>query len=180
MNTTADHRISQASVNEFLLHLDSLYSFALKLTSNEENARDLVQDAYLRALRYVEHYTPGTNARAWLFKLMYNQFVNDYRRKQNSPLVEIDEDSQGNSYYERPISPEVFNNTLSDEVVLAFNHLKSDLKAVIYLRDFESLKYDEISKVLDIPVCTVKTRIHRGRTLMRQSLAKSGFFSRNN
>ena len=73
-----------------------------------------------------------------------------------------------------------FQNTFSDEVMLAFNNLKSEFKSAIFLRDFEGLKYDEISKILDIPVCTVKTRIHRARTLMRRSLVDSGFYSRNN
>ncbi|MCG8390062.1 MAG: RNA polymerase sigma factor [Cytophagales bacterium] len=167
-------------LDEFLLHTDALYHFAVKLTQNDEDAQDLVQDTYLRAFKYHSHYELGTNSRSWLFRMMYNLFINDYRRKQKSPFVEIDDEKNDHPYYNRPVRPDVFQNTFSDEVMLAFNNLKSEFKSAIFLRDFEGLKYDEISKILDIPVCTVKTRIHRARTLMRRSLVDSGFYSRNN
>ena len=111
---------------------------------------------------------------------MYNLFVNSYRRKQKGPFVEVNEENNDSNYYEQPVRPDVFQNTFSDEVMNAFNGLKDEFKLAIFLRDFEGLKYDEISKVLNIPLCTVKTRIHRARTLMRKSLIDSGFYGRNN
>lgn len=167
-------------LDEFLQHSGTMYHFALKLTNNSEDAQDLVQDTFLRAFRYYDHYKPGTNSRSWLFKLMYNLFINNYRRKQNSPLIELDDDRTHNPYYDKPVRPDVFKNSFSDEVMLAFNRLKPELKSALFLRDFEGLKYNEISKVLNIPVYTVKTRIHRARTLMRKSLVNSGVYLRNN
>ena len=166
--------------DEFLQHAGTMYHFALKLTNSNEDAQDLVQDTFLRAFRYYDHYKPGTNSRSWLFKLMYNLFINGYRRKQNSPLIELDDERNLNPYYDKPVKPEVFKNSFSDEVMLAFNRLKPELKSALFLRDFEGLKYNEIAKVLNIPVYTVKTRIHRARTLMRKSLVKSGFYPRKN
>ncbi len=180
MNTAITTTKREEYLEEFMQHTNAMYHFAVKLTNNEEDAQDLVQDTFLRAVKYYEHYELGTNARSWLFRMMYNLFINNYRRKQNSPLVEMPEDGTNNPHYERAVKPEVFQNTFSDEVMMAFNHLKSEFKSALYLRDFEGLKYDEISKVLDIPICTVKTRLHRARTLMRNSLVNSGFYSRNN
>ncbi len=180
MNTTITTTERDQYLSEFLEHTNALYHFAVKLTSNDEDANDLVQDTFLRAVKYYQHYELGTNARSWLFRMMYNLFINSYRRQQNNPIIEIPEDNAGNPYYESSVRPEVFKNTFSDEVMNSFNGLKPEFKSAIFLRDFEGLKYDEISKVLDIPVCTVKTRLHRARTLMRKSLTSSGFYSRNN
>ena len=167
-------------LEEFLQHTDAMFHFAVKLANNEEDAQDLVQDTFLRAFKYQNYYEPGTNARSWLFKMMYNLFVNSYRRKQKGPFVEMTDENNDINYYETPVKPDVFRNTFSDEVMNAFNALKEEFKWAIFLRDFEGLKYEEISKVLDIPLCTVKTRIHRARMLMRKSLMDSGFYGRNN
>ena len=165
-------------LNEFLQHADSLYGFAARLTRTLDDAKDLVQDTFLRAMRYVDHYEEGTNTRSWLFTIMHNLFINQYRRQQKSPLVPLEGDN--GFHFDRPVKPEVFQNSFSDELMVVFNKLKPDMKAVLFLCDVENLKYEEISKILDIPIATVKTRIHRSRTFLRESLLRSGFFPRNN
>lgn len=171
--TSQDRRLE-----EFLLHTDVLYGFALKLTSIKDDAQDLVQDTFLRAVRYVDHYTEGTNTRSWLLKMMHNLFINNYRKEKRNPILKNHDDSY--EITQPAIHPEVYQNSFSDEVMIAFNHLNADMKAVLYLCDVEGLKYVEISEILDVPVCTVKTRIHRARAALRKTLLNSGFQARNN
>ena len=173
----------KATINDaaadFIKHSDILYGFAYRLAQNADDAKDLVQDTFLRALKYADHYTPGTNARSWLYRIMYNLFINQYRKQRRSPIVAAHEheEDRGGQY---TISPDAFRNSMSDEVMLAFNQLKPEFKSVLYLRDFEDLKYEEISHVLDIPICTVKTRIHRARLYMRQTLSKLKTLAKRN
>lgn len=165
-------------LDEFLQHTDALYGFALKLTKTAEDAKDLVQDTFLRAVRYVNHYEEGTNTRSWLFRMMHNLFINSYRREKKNPIIKVKEDSD--FPFDISVKPAVYEHSFSDEVMLAFNSLNPDMKAALFLCDVESLKYDEIAKILSVPLCTVKTRIHRARSYVRKSLLNSGFFISNN
>ncbi|MEL7005148.1 MAG: RNA polymerase sigma factor [Bacteroidota bacterium] len=171
-----DHR--DACLEEFLEHTDALYGFALRLTKTSDDANDLVQDTYLRAVRYVDHYERGTNTRSWLFRMMHNLFINNYHREKKNPIIKMNED---NDYqFDVAVKPEVYQHTFSDEVMIAFNGLNPNMKAALFLCDVENLKYDEIAEILSIPLCTVKTRIHRARSSVKKSLLNSGFFIRNN
>jgi len=169
---------NQGIASEFIQHGEALLGFAMKLVRNEDDAKDLVQDTYLRALNYADHYTPGTHARSWLYRILYNLFINQYRRKKRSPIVDVVEHDEQRSTH--VIDPEAFRHALSDEVMLAFNSLKPEFKTVLYLRDFEDLKYEEIAQILQVPVCTIKTRIHRARLYMRRKLAKLKAFAMRN
>lgn len=165
-------------LDEFLQHADSLYGFASRLTRTADDAKDLVQDTFLRAMRYIDRYEEGTNKHAWLFTIMHNLFINQYRKQKRNPLIPIEGDN--GFHFDSPVKPEVFQHSFSDELMIAFNLLKPDMKTVLFLCDIENLKYDEISKILNIPLATVKTRIHRARAFLRKSLLNSGFFPRNN
>lgn len=162
---------------EFLPQIDALYTFAYHLTYNEEDANDLVQETYLKAYRFIEHYMEGTNAKAWLFKILKNAFINQYRKKSKQP-TQVDyeevvnfhgeEDTQYSSYMD--LREEMFQHMMGDEVTNAINSLPVDFRVVILLCDIEGFTYEEISKIIDIPIGTVRSRLHRARNMLKEKL----------
>jgi RNA polymerase sigma factor (sigma-70 family) len=163
--------------NEFLPHADALYNFAYHLTYHEEDANDLVQETFLKAYRYMGHYEPGTNAKAWLFKILKNGFINEYRKATKRPnsidFQEVedwhqsdDESTQG----KLDMREEIFAGLMGDEVTKALNALPVDFKTVILLCDIEGFTYEEIAKIVDIPIGTVRSRLHRARQLLKEKL----------
>lgn len=163
---------------ELLPVLDALYTFAYHLTYNEEDANDLVQEAYFKAYKSIHRYQEGTNAKAWLFRILRNIFINEYRRKVNRPTKvdyeEIinyheEEDTNYSSYMD--LREEMFQGMIGDEVTMAINALPVDFRVVILLCDIEDFKYEEISSILDIPIGTVRSRLHRARNLLKEKLS---------
>ncbi|MCB0642287.1 MAG: sigma-70 family RNA polymerase sigma factor [Phaeodactylibacter sp.] len=163
---------------EFLPQIDALFNFALHLTHNEEDANDLVQDTYLKAYRFIDKYHQGTNAKAWLFKILKNAFINNYRRKSKQPTqVDYEEivtyhdedDTQLTSYLD--LREEMFQGMMGDEVTNAINALPVDFRTVILLCDIEGFTYEEISKIVDIPIGTVRSRLHRARNMLKEQLS---------
>ncbi len=165
------HRIFE---EEFLPQIDSLYNFAYHLTYNEDDANDLVQETYLKAYRFIDKYIGGTNAKAWLFKILKNAFINNYRKRAKQPTridyEEVvnyqDEDDAG--YLD--LREEMFQNLIGDEVTIAINELPVDFRTVILLCDVEGFTYEEISKIVDIPIGTVRSRLHRARNMLKEKL----------
>ncbi len=162
---------------EFLPHADALYTFAFHLTYKEEDARDLVQDTFLKAYRFIDSYIAGTNAKAWLFKILKNTFINEYRRKSKEPnRVDIDDvaayqDVDDASHVgSLDLREEVVQGLIGDEVTKAINQLPVDFRTVILLCDVEGFSYEEIAKIVDIPVGTVRSRLHRARNLLKDML----------
>jgi RNA polymerase sigma factor (sigma-70 family) len=162
---------------EFLPHADALYTFAFHLTYKEEDAHDLVQDTYLKAYRFIDSYIAGTNAKAWLFKILKNTFINEYRRKSKEPnRVDIDDvaayqDVDDASHVgSLDLREEVVQGLIGDEVTKAVNELPIDFRTVILLCDVEGFSYEEIAKIVDIPVGTVRSRLHRARNLLKDML----------
>jgi RNA polymerase sigma-70 factor, ECF subfamily len=170
--------------NEFeglaMKHVDPLYSAALRLTKNERDAEDLVQDTFLRAYRFFDKFERGTNIKAWLFKILTNTFINRYRRtvKERS----IVEGSEREAVHERFISREAseyaanpeqffFDRLLSDDVLRAVDALPIDFRMVVILADLQEFSYKEIAEILDVPVGTVMSRLYRGRRLLQKALA---------
>ncbi|MEL7121582.1 MAG: sigma-70 family RNA polymerase sigma factor [Bacteroidota bacterium] len=163
---------------EFLPQLDSLYTFSYHLTYNEEDANDLVQETYLKAFRFIERYEEGTNAKAWLFKILKNIFINQYRKKTKQPTqIDIDElfnpqveedDSQYSSYMD--LREEMFQSMMGDEVTNAVNTLPVASRVVILLCDIEGFSYEEIASILNIPIGTVRSRLHRARNMLKDRL----------
>lgn len=162
---------------EFLPQIDSLYTFAYHLTYNEEDANDLVQETYLKAYRFIDKYKEGTNAKAWLFKILKNVFINQYRRKSKQPTkvdyeeiitYQDEEDTKYSSYMD--LREEMFQHMIGDEVTNAINALPVDFRVVILLCDIEGFTYEEISKIIDIPIGTVRSRLHRARNMLKEKL----------
>jgi len=162
---------------EFLPQIDSLFTFAYHLTYNEEDANDLVQETYLKAYRFIDKYIEGTNAKAWLFKILKNVFINQYRKKSKQPTkvdyedvvhFHDEEDTSFSSYLD--LREEMFQEMMGDEVTNAINALPVDFRVVILLCDIEGFTYEEISKIIDIPIGTVRSRLHRARNMLKEKL----------
>lgn len=164
---------------EFMPQIDALYNFAYHLTYNEADANDLVQDTYMKAYRFIEKYDIGTNAKAWLFKILKNAYINQYRKKSKRPKkVDFEEiisyqdndDASISSYND--LREELFENMMGDEVTNAINSLPIDFRTVILLCDVESFTYEEISKIIDVPIGTVRSRLFRARNMLKEKLKK--------
>ncbi|MGF1636761.1 MAG: sigma-70 family RNA polymerase sigma factor [Cyclobacteriaceae bacterium] len=164
---------------ELLPHLDAMYNFAFHITYNEDDAKDLVQETYFKAFRFVRSFQSGTNAKAWLFKILKNHFINDFRKKSKEPYkVDYQEVESMYNAEDAPAelsmsikADEPFDDSMGDEVSVALNALALDFKIVIILCDVEGFTYDEMSKILDIPIGTVRSRLHRARNLLREKLS---------
>ena len=159
-------------------HLDHLYTAALHLTRNPADASDLLQDTVLRAYRFFHQFTPGTNCRAWLLTILYNSFRNDYRRASREKLgvapenVEREIDIQ-NLRSDRPQNePEstLLDKLMDDEVEAALDELPEEFRSVILLVDIEELNYEEAARALAVPIGTIRSRLSRGRAMMREAL----------
>lgn len=162
---------------EALPHMKALYNYALKMTGDEDDADDLVQETFLKAFRFFDKFERGTNCKAWLFRILKNSFINDYRRIKSEPDKVDYEDVQ--NFYENIKSDEVdsqhyemdaFNNMLDDEVSKAISSLPEDFRTVVILNDIEGFTYEEIADFVDIPVGTVRSRLHRARKMMYSQL----------
>ncbi|MCS6795287.1 MAG: sigma-70 family RNA polymerase sigma factor [Raineya sp.] len=165
---------------ELIPHLNSMYNFAYRLTLDEDDANDLVQDTYLKAFRFIDSFEKGTNAKAWLFRILKNSFINDFRRKSKQPS-KVDYHEIETFYNSEEFEPEIEATTdlrnetvqelIGDEVANAINSLDVDFRIAIILCDIEGFTYEEMAKILDIPIGTVRSRLHRARGLLREKLA---------
>ncbi len=162
---------------EFMPHIHSMYNFGYRLTLDRDDAKDLVQDTYLKAFRFIESFQKGTNAKAWLFRILKNSFINDYRKKSKEPS-KVDY-QEVETYYnsdevDRQITPDLrvesLKDMIGDEISNALNSLDVDFRTVIILCDLEGFKYEEMAKILDIPIGTVRSRLHRARNLLKEKL----------
>lgn len=177
----AASRATQKKHREFeeeaIPHMDVLYNFALRTTGNEDDARDLLQETYLKAYRFWDKYEKGTNIRAWLFRIMKNSYINRYRKETKEPAT-VDYDDVENFYNSiraestdpNDLQEKLFGNLLGDEVSKALASLPDDFRTVVILCDIEGMMYEEIAQFLDIPIGTVRSRLHRGRKLLQQRL----------
>jgi RNA polymerase sigma-70 factor (ECF subfamily) len=162
---------------EFMIHVDSMYNFAYRLTFDEDDAKDLVQDTYLKAFRFINSFERGTNAKAWLFRILKNSFINEFRKKSKQP-AKVDY-NEVESYYNSDdagenittdLRVETVQHMIGDEITGALNALPVDFRTVIILSDLEGFTYEEMSKILDIPIGTVRSRLHRARNMLREKL----------
>ena len=162
---------------EFLPHINSMYNFAYRLTFEEDDAKDLVQDTYLKAFRFIDSFERGTNAKAWLFRILKNSFINDFRKKSKQP-AKVDY-NEVESYYNSEdvdetittdLRVETVQHMIGDEVTNALNALDVDFRTVIILCDLEGFTYEEMAKILNIPIGTVRSRLHRARNLLKDRL----------
>ena len=164
-----------------LPHLNPLFNLALSLTRNRKDAEDLVQETFLRAFRFFDSYEPGTQIKAWLFRILRNAFINRYRaakvRPEGVPFEKVE------SVYERmieesflhahqPPSPEraLVDGVLDDEIRQAMGRLPEEYRSVVLMALVEEMSYKEIASALSVPLGTVMSRLHRGRKLLQVSL----------
>ena len=162
---------------ELLPHIHSIYNFAYHITFNEDDAKDLVQETYLKSYRFIESFQKGTNAKAWLFRILKNSFINEFRKRSKVPpkVDYLEVESHYNSdEAQQPATSELrveaIKEMMGDEVSNALNALDIDFKTVIILCDLEGFSYNEMAKILDIPVGTVRSRLHRARNLLKEKL----------
>jgi len=155
-----------------LQYMDSLYNAAMRMTRDGDDAQDLVQDAYLRAYRFFDKFEKGTNFKAWLFKILKNVYINKYRKEIKQPqMLEVsDVEASGDLSAKTTPEDEVFNSLLDDDITSAIDELPEEFRLAIVLSDLEGLPYKEIAEILDCPIGTVMSRLHRGRKLLRDSL----------
>jgi RNA polymerase sigma-70 factor (ECF subfamily) len=165
---------------EALRHLDALYRTALRMTRSEADAEDLVQETYIRAFRFKDQFTLGTNMKAWLFRILTNTFINTYRRKTAQPEVTDLDGIDEFSLYRRmaddraaSTSPdpeaELLNSVVDTEVTDALEELPEKFRTTVLL-DVEGFSYKEIAEMLSIPIGTVMSRLHRGRKFLQKRL----------
>jgi RNA polymerase sigma-70 factor (ECF subfamily) len=162
-----------------LPHTSSLYSAGLRMTGNPRDAEDLVQETFLKAFRFFHRYEPGTNCKAWLFKILTNTFINGYRKRarEREAMGSFENDDA----LERTATPDAwgslpgpeesfFSAHMSDEVKQAIDELPVDFRMAVLLRDIEDFSYQEIADILACPIGTVMSRLYRGRRLLQKRL----------
>lgn len=158
-----------------------LYSAAVRMTRNRSDAEDLVQETYLRAYRSFHTFEEGTNLRAWLFRILTNAYINSYRAKQRRPQESDLDDIEDLYLYRRlggleaaaasrSAEDQLFDLFTDDEVKTALEELPERFRLPVLLADVQNFSYKEIAEILDIPIGTVMSRLHRGRRAMEKKL----------
>lgn len=181
--TSSSSRAAQeAFEQEALSFLNRLYAAALRLTRNSADAEDLVQDTYLRAFRSAHQFQAGTNLRGWLFTILHNAHLNQRRDRARDP-VEADSEAVelAAGLDEGPATPEeeLLRSTLDADVKAALDGLPEAFREAVWLRDVEQFSYDEIARIVQVPIGTVMSRISRGRRLLHDALvARSERFAK--
>lgn len=172
---------------EALIHLDALMRTARRMTKSETDAEDLVQETMLKAYRFFDKFEEGTNCKAWLFKIMTNIFINNYRSKSKAPeALAVDDIDDGflygqlaQNYGVSDPEKEFFSKIFDDDIKNAIKDLPEDFRIVVVLSFLEGFTYQEIAEITGLQIGTVKSRLHRGRKLLQKSLLdyalKSGY-----
>ena len=160
-------------------YIDQLYAAALRMTRNPSDAEDLVQEAYAKAYRAFGQYQHGTNLKAWLFRILTNTYINIYRKNQRGPIVNPTEQIEDwqmaraerhTSGGLRSAEAEALDLLPNDVINNALKSIAPEFRDAVYLADVEGFTYKEISEIMDTPLGTVMSRLHRGRKLLRESL----------
>ncbi|NUN70540.1 MAG: sigma-70 family RNA polymerase sigma factor [Bacteroidetes bacterium] len=190
MNTASRSRYDDLFQKEMVPHMSLLYNYALRLTNNEDDAKDLIQDTYLKAYRFIDKYQSDTNAKAWLFRILKNSFINNYRKSSRTPeQVEYNEVEEYVDLLKAESAPvtdmrhDMYDNMLGDDVVRAMESLNEEFRTIIILSDLEEMTYEEIAEILEIPLGTVRSRLHRARKAMQEKLygfaVKHGYITKS-
>ncbi|MBI3948061.1 MAG: sigma-70 family RNA polymerase sigma factor [Armatimonadetes bacterium] len=161
-------------------HLDALYRSALRMTRNEADAEDLVQDTLLRAFQFFHQFQSGSNFRAWVFKILSNTFINQYRRRSRQPETVSYDGGEDFYLYSQLVEnrdsewgdPEklVLNKLQYEDILAAIDRLPDDYRIAVTLSDVEGFSYKEIAEIVGCPIGTVRSRLNRGRRLLQRAL----------
>ena len=182
---TDEQRVARFE-RDALVFLDQLYGAALRMTRNPTDAEDLVQDTYVKAFASFHQFTPGTNLKAWLYRILTNSFINTYRKKQRQPQLsggdQIEDWQLARAEAHTPeglrtAEMEALDRMPDSAVTEAMNALSPDFRLAVYLADVEGFSYKEIAGIMDTPIGTVMSRLNRGRNQLRVALAD---FAREN
>lgn len=167
---------------EAIKHLDALYRTALRMTRNPQDAEDLVQETYLRAYRFFDQFQPGTNMRAWLFKILTNSYINTYRRSAAEPKSTSLEEAEEFSLYRQmaresqtgslswDVEAEVLDRFAEEDIREAIEKLPPAFRMTVLLADVEGFSYKEIAEITGVSKGTVMSRLFRGRRLLQKAL----------
>jgi len=172
-----DFERRETFVRDALPYLDQMYSAALRYTRNPADAEDLVQETFARAYDRFHQFRPGTNLKAWLYRILTNSYINRYRRQQRRPEeVSADADPEF-SLYDRiaestaaSTEQQVLEQLTDEEVRQALSDLPEQFRIAVYLADVEGFSYAEIAEIMDTPIGTVMSRLHRGRSRLQKAL----------
>ena len=173
----ADNIKEDVFTNETLPHRNALYNYALKISGNSDDAQDLVQETYYKAYRHFDKFESGTNSKAWMFMILKNSFINDYRKSKREPYKLDYEQIQ--NFYENVksdraqtnnLDEDFYNNLLDDELTKAIDQLPTKMREVFLLCDLDGNSYEETAELVDCPIGTVRSRLHRARHMLQETL----------
>jgi RNA polymerase sigma-70 factor (ECF subfamily) len=186
---TADQQV--VFEQEAMQHLDALYRTALRMTRNQQDAEDLVQETYLRAYRFFDKFQPGTNLRAWLFKILTNTYINRYRKQATEPRVDSLDDSEEFALYHHldteaasrggSVEAQALDHFAEEDIKAAIEKLPPQFRMAVVLADVEGFSYNDIAEITGVKKGTVMSRLFRGRRLLQRALidqAKAAGFAR--
>jgi RNA polymerase sigma factor, sigma-70 family len=169
-----NHKIFEQTA---LPHITILHTYALHLTMNSENAKDLLQDTYLKAYRFWGNFEKGTNVKAWLYCIMKNSYINRYRKEKKEPKnVQYEECNlphntiQETSFGQKYLLEKPYDEIFEDEIARSIDSLKDSFRNIIILSDIEGHTYKEIANIVDCPIGTVRSRLYRSRKQLRKKL----------
>ena len=174
-----DAQLAERFERDALPLLDQLYGGALRMTRNPADAEDLVQEAYMKAYQGFRSYKPGTNLKAWMYRILTNAYINNYRKAQRRPAEYATDDITDSQIAEtashtssglRSAEVEAMALLPDEEIRAALMDLNEDYRMVIYYADVEGLPYKEIADIMATPIGTVMSRLHRGRKQLREAL----------
>jgi RNA polymerase sigma factor (sigma-70 family) len=162
---------------ELMPHLDAVLTFAYHLCLSEAESQDLAQETYLRAWKNIDTYQIGTNPKAWLMTICRNQFINNYRKKKvrgtqipYEDFVTTHQKSSDKLHQNAHLKQDIHAKLMGDEITIAVQRLSPENRMVVLLKDIDDFSYEEIAAIADIPLGTVRSRLHRARKMMKVSL----------